>query len=220
MESLSCAFHLYRPSFCFIPCGAGKPLFSSLNDIGGSSSIVVDSSGQTTAVAGSDIEITYKITFSDAGDKKIYYLIHIDNYLSNRKYIGILNYDSEPVFKNEESFLDGVFGSSFYGRSRTFTNDIFRGKQYTLTVKERLSSPEYSFEGQLYRKISLYVLSENYYNYLTSVQHFGQESFTQDLAELGLSEPVPIYSNVNGGNGILGSCQRDYAIVDLRTLIP
>lgn len=184
-----------------------------------SSSTVIDPSGTHVTEQSTHIEITYKITFQDIPEQKDLYFIHIDDYQSSRGSVGGIYYDSEPVFINEDSSLEGALGKTVTRPGRTFTDDLFDGQKYTLTIKEKGPTSDYARGAVLKRKISLYILSEAYYRYLTSIQNTHEERFSQDLVELGLAEPFPIFSNVNGGTGILGAAQKDFKIVDLRTII-
>ena len=69
----------------------------------------------------------------------------------------------------------------------------------------------------MFRKISLYSISESYYNYLVSRLY--NESYDSDLhgglIDLGLTEPLKTYSNINGGVGIFASFCLDEKDMDV-----
>ncbi|MCK9343569.1 MAG: DUF4249 domain-containing protein [Massilibacteroides sp.] len=185
------------------------------------SSTVTDPSGIHVIEKSSAIEISYQITFQDIPNQANFYFIRIEDYQSSIADIGVLYYDSEPVFIHENSGIDGILNKNISSPGgRTFTDELFKGKPYTLIIKEKASASDYEYGEKLNRKISLYTLSRTYYNYLTSIQRLQEEQLSQNLAELGLAEPSPVFSNVNGGSGILSASQRDFQIINLRTIIP
>ena len=55
--------------------------------------------------------------------------------------------------------------------------------------------------------------------YLVALEKIYGGSVSGSLSDIGLAEPVKVYSNVCGGVGILGACQRAEKIVDIRNLI-
>ena len=99
---------------------------------------------------------------------------------------------------------------------RVFSDELFDGKEYTLQVKEQLRSDTKYYTK---RHIRLYSLSEPYYQYLLSLQNIKNEGIMGGLTNVGLAEPVRIYSNVEGGTGIAGGCQWFESLVDIKDLI-
>ena len=73
------------------------------------------------------------------------------------------------------------------------SDELFDGKEYTLQVKEQLRSDTKYYTK---RHIRLYSLSEPYYQYLLSLQNIENEGIMGGLTNVGLAEPVRIYSNV------------------------
>ena len=113
--------------------------------------------------------------------------------------------------------MDEVFGSSMVNwRGRVFSDELSDGKEYTLQVKEQLRSDTKYYTK---RHIRLYSLSEPYYQYLLSLQNIENEGIMGGLTNVGLAEPVRIYSNVEGGTGIAGGCQWFESLVDIKDLI-
>lgn len=105
-----------------------------------------------------------------------------------------------------------------------FSDEKIEGRQYTFTVKESLDEmyvnmQEEEGEDKYKRRILLYSLSESYYRYLVALEKIYGGSVSGSLSDIGLAEPVKVYSNVCGGVGILGACQRAEKIVDIRNLI-
>ncbi len=105
---------------------------------------------------------------------------------------GILSENQNGV----SDFLDISGSYNMYG---IFTDEIFNGKEFTVSCTIHCSlyySLSNLHENYLY--INLQEINSDYYNYL----------YTRDMSinsEGPFSEPVQIYSNINGGIGILGS---------------
>lgn len=166
-------------------------------------------------------DIKYEITFQDNVDQNDFYLIRISSTDLN-SYIGIFDYSSDPIFIGQKSILEGGLDGKFLGGQggRTFTDQTINGKQYTLTIKETDSENVYKIGETCKRKITLYSLSRAYYQYLTSLQYIEDDQLINDMANYGLSEPRRIFSNIQGGTGILGATHLTSKIIDLRDIIP
>lgn len=156
-----------------------------------------------------------QITFQDTPGKSNYYSLQI---WGDDDHLGVLlDFSVDPVFTQQQGILDEVFGSSMVNwRGRVFSDELFDGKEYTLQVKEQLRSDTKYYTK---RHIRLYSLSEPYYQYLLSLQNIENEGIMGGLTNVGLAEPVRIYSNVEGGTGIAGGCQWFESLVDIKDLI-
>jgi len=154
--------------------------------------------------------INCRLTFRDPpGSENCYRLT-----VSNKQYYDSINYFINQVWfqktdlafgendQNSGGIID-VGGSNTYG---TFTNELFKGRNYPLTFSFDVS---YSFyldgipRGGYYRyensefTIDLQTISKSYYYYLiTSSKYTADDLF---------AEPVQIHSNVEGGTGIVGN---------------
>lgn len=154
------------------------------------------------------VEIKYEITFQDNVNEENYYLVRIS---STDPYESVypLDYSGDPIFIGQES----IFGGSFEGKflegqgGRTFSDETINGKKYSLIVKETYIDEFYFQDKTHSRIISLYALSKSYYQYFSSIQFLTDGQIMQNMADYGLSEPRRIYSNVQGGTGILGASQ-------------
>ncbi len=181
-------------------------------------SIIIDSSGITPMMK---IEVKYEITFRDNANETNYYLIRISD--DSHRGIGSLDYSSDPIFIGQKSILEGSLEGKFLGGQggRTFSDETINGKEYTLIIKETGGDYNYIFKGELKRKITLFSLSQAYYQYLSSLQYIDDDNLMHDMADYGLAEPVKIYSNIlGGGTGILGAGQKTDKIKDLREILP
>lgn len=106
--------------------------------------------------------------------------------------------DDEMLFHNPTETEGEGKSPNFY---RIFSNDMIQGKEYTLNIYiEESNSADSNWNDYVRQwvKVEMHTLSENLYQNLHS----------QELA-IGLSgdvfsEPVKIYTNMQGGYGILG----------------
>lgn len=55
-------------------------------------------------------------------------------------------------------------------------------------------------------RVHLYAISAEYYRYLKVLQDKDTDSVSNLLIDGGLAEPIRVFSNIDGGVGILGSC--------------
>lgn len=179
----------------------------------------VDENGNIVEIP--TMEITYRITFTDDAAVKNYYLIRVENPLPYG--FGNLDFSSEPVFVDQVSVIDGLFGdNSIPGQGgRAFSDHLLNGQRYTLVVKESQSSnsPFYDYAPALGRKLILYAITESYYNYLMSMQMSADSENNTNLSTFGFAEPVRIFSNINGGVGIIATSQYDATLIDLKDIL-
>jgi hypothetical protein len=107
--------------------------------------------------------------------------------------------DDEVLFHNPVETEEANKSPNYY---RIFSDELFQGKEYRLNVYIRYDdfskSPETDYVRQ-YVKAEIHTLSENLYQNLNS-QEQASGMVTGDV----FSEPVKIYTNMQGGYGILG----------------
>ena len=166
-------------------------------------------------------EISYEVTFDDDPETDNYYLAKITGVADSTNayphfFIGEIYY-IDPLFKEQDAIIDS--GLSFDGLNKgngaLFTDRNINGQTYTLQMKEHITSLDASEQ----RIVSLYSLSEAYYLYLLSLQKVTGSTLEGGLGNIGLAEPVRIYSNVEGGTGILGGFQHADAEITLNNYI-
>lgn len=124
-----------------------------------------------------------------------------------------LSFDEEPLFKNQVTALDQIFGSngSNYTYWGAFSDELINGTSYTLNLP--ITSAEYMYvkkdeERPVYSspiRFYLQAISADYFSYLEAMQSLKYQSFVGDLADVGLAEPIRVHSNVTGGTGMVGS---------------
>lgn len=157
-----------------------------------------------------DFIVTYDITFSDPADEENYYFLAVKN--SN----GIIFKDEYVFGKLKERINISVPG--WEAESLTglpFSDEGIDGKRYTLTVNEIFQFWQFPPMGhhgfpEAEREIMLYSISRAYYNYMVSLLMNDEgDSLHGALIGLGIAEPVEVYSNIEGGSGILGCYHLD-----------
>lgn len=166
-------------------------------------------------------EIFYEVTFDELPEKNNYYLARVtydidDYYYGPIREIADVDY-IDPVFKEPDAILDGSLG--FNGLEKRggalFTDQSINGQTYTLQMKETATKLEETEQ----RTISIYSLSEAYYLYLLSLQKVAGSTLEGGLGNIGFAEPLRVYSNVEGGTGILGSSRHSYMKITLNNNI-
>jgi hypothetical protein len=128
----------------------------------------------------------------------------------------INTWDLHEVFIDDEMLFYEPTETEEYGKVphfyRIFTDDLFQGKEYTLNVYIRYENytifPHNDYIRQQ-AKVEIQTLSEKLYLNLRS-----QELASGTIGDL-FSEPVKLYSNMQGGYGILGT----YTSTEKTTLV-
>lgn len=182
---------------------------------------IPDGNGNMTEVG--KTEVKYQITFQDDATTANYYLIRIEN-ANPANMVGNLDYSLDPVFIEQESIINSIFaGKTINGQGgRAFSDKIINGQLYTSVITETQSTDMYNnpYLPSLQRIVSLYSISESYYHYLLSLQRASDANEMINLSSYGLAEPIRIYSNINGGTGIMAISRRFSMPVDLSPLFP
>lgn len=181
-----------------------------------SSSIWVDGSKQNLR----RYELTYRIRFQDEPNLRNYYCIRKEDAQSNQSLSGT-DYSFDEVFQSQRKVGDSTKpDDKIFGREgRTFTDELFDGIQYEMTIVETGALYDYPDVNIRDRRIILYSLSPEYYNYLTGILNENEESLSGNLIKLGFAEPHPHYSNIVGGTGIVGGVQSSVVEVNVSEVI-
>ncbi|RLD59995.1 MAG: hypothetical protein DRJ01_10435 [Bacteroidetes bacterium] len=177
--------------------------------------IVVEAQGYTTVEAHNDIPKKIPITsiskerkeglesgyawyniyinFKDPTEEKNYYLLR-----GVPQYIDFCELSSEdPVISKWDEYNSKLF---------VFDDELFNGKSYQITLKGLVDEGrlDYDYMDSLkYLAFNLHSITKEFYFYAKSCNsqgEVGDELF--DLFQQGLSEPVPIYTNIENGLGI------------------
>lgn len=164
----------------------------------------------------------FKVRFTDAAAADDFYGISLmqsdltgdEEYNYYSRFFKDLIIDNEPLLKVELGIVEGMLidGSPYNGGFYVFNDSKINGQTYTLNlgtymdglILEMSTKEEYenSEGGNFYKMtIFLYKLSEGYYKFCDSMG----KSTMDDFGNMGLAEPVRIYTNISGGIGLLGA---------------
>lgn len=167
----------------------------------------------------------YKITFTDPSDEDNYYFLAVedDAVQYELSYMGQVDYSTDYVFQVLASMInqdiqgwqpDGIFGYPFSDKG-------IEGQRYTITLNEELLNPWISMVKRLLRKVCLYSISKAYFEYMVSVlsMDYDESAIKGNLLSLGLMEPMKIFSNIEGGTGLMGSYNLSSKRIDLLQMI-
>ncbi len=136
-----------------------------------------------------------KMKFTDPPEEGNKYIIDYGDAIRSITY-------EDPVFDDWDANHGGAIP--------IFSDELFNGQTYELTfqVNTRIQ-PAYT--GSLYGTITLHHISEDFYQYAKSynkqIPKMGDDLL--QMFQAGLVEPIPIYSNVQGGLGIFAGFSSD-----------
>jgi hypothetical protein len=133
-----------------------------------------------------------KIIFTDPDEQENYYLITAawrdssDNYAWREAYI-----------ETEDPAI-GYWRNSLF-KIPVFSDELFNGNQYELSLNLQVNAWK-----SMYYYFDLISISKSMYLYLKSynAQAPGTDDYLMEYFQRGLIEPIPIYSNIEGGLGI------------------
>ncbi len=161
-----------------------------------------------------NIDFKMKLHIKDPKEVDNYYriIVKMVNYYSNgmNSVAAVFFNSDDPVFENTSE--DGIFGGGSYGLYSVFSDALFNGKEYKLSISSNiytssLNSSGYPDDGNTYDNpyvvkkefvFELQSISKSYYLYLKS-----REAGSNVIGFF--SEPVQIYNNIEGGIGIFGN---------------
>ncbi|MCF6240713.1 MAG: DUF4249 domain-containing protein [Bacteroidales bacterium] len=142
-----------------------------------------------------------KISFHDPASINNYYLFSVF-WLAHYE---DMTWWSEANYRTNDPSIGDWLDNSF--QVPIFNDELFNGMKYELAFDLHVEDRESSFErGYCY--VNLYSISKNMYLYLRSYNQqtprFG-DHLLEDFQQ-GLMNPIPIYTNVEGGLGIFAGC--------------
>lgn len=185
--------------------------------------ITVSREGPVSIYNDNDFVFTYHITFDDPACEDNYYFLQWDD-VDHRTDVamGERDFTHEFVFQqlanHVHSTLPGWEPYSPYGLP--FSDKGIEGKTHTLVVREIVQmydgAPDWH-RSEMKRRFKLYTISKPYYDYLVStlINQTDDKGLEGGLIDLGMAEPVKVYSNINGGVGILGCYTTSTAEIDV-----
>lgn len=190
-------------------------------------SVKVSRQGPLAIYTYKDYLITYEITFTDPINEDNFYFLQYEDsgrWVSGNLNFGVRDFTYEYVFQQLARKIGAIIPAwePYSPEGLPFSDYGIEGKTHTLIVKEIIQGSigqMFPISGytHMMRKISLYSISESYYNYLVSRLY--NETYDSDLhggmIDLGFTEPLITYSNIKGGIGIFASYCRDEKELDV-----
>lgn len=166
-------------------------------------------------------DAVFKIKIHDPADQKNYYMLRVARILDDDDpdylYITVDDNVLFDIDATEEVFDLGLQDDGSYGNRVMFTDERINGTTHTVSARVyygSVTSFDYGNPTSFSlnpTQIEVYSISRDLYLYLKTVKAAeSQDEFTQIF-----SEPVQIYSNVNGGIGILGAASK--SVIKLQT---
>jgi len=151
----------------------------------------------------------YKVRFSNPGGTPNYYRLVVHQQTLANGYPLVNSYFSnfdDLVFGTKNNNLDGIFTESKMDRYNVFSDELIDGKTHTITfgyaqtfnTVSDSSYKSWTVGDERSVTIDLQAISKSYYLYLVSLKAL-------ESSDPFMSEPVQIYTNINGGLGILGT---------------
>lgn len=185
---------------------------------GGNGSAQWHPDGTITTDEFNDI-FTYNITFDNDASERRYYFVTISE-ADPRQIKGTIDFASEPAFRLTVERINKSFSNLKVEAQDglPFSNEGLPDGECGIRIVEKGSHSTYTGPGDNCRIISLYSISEAYYKYVISLlANDSDMSWQKGMVDIGLADPVRIFSNINGGTGIMGCLHRDTATVYLET---
>lgn len=180
-------------------------------------SITAERQGPVHVYYDNDFIITYRITFDERPGEGDYYFLQWD--MVRRLYgdphpqgltMGTRDFTYEFVFNKLAEEIHGTLPGwePYSPEGLPFSDKGIDGKKHTLVLKEVIQGIErVDSRTAMERRFFLYSISKPYYDYLVSmlINCTDDKGLEGGLIDLGIADPVKVYSNIRGGLGILGS---------------
>lgn len=185
-------------------------------------------------------DLNILITFQDLPGRDNYYGINILTQFRNNiesedapwkdqePYRISFSFKENTVFNNRYNVLDDILGNTTEYINTTgliFSNELIKGKEYTLKASTTIyqkyvvvdENGVTTEEKHDYRFIiNLSSVSESYHLHFKSIEDKAFGGIIGDLSDSGgLAEPFSVYSNIEGGAGIIGTYQIDTCSIDI-----
>lgn len=176
-----------------------------------------------------DFLVTYYITFTDPAEEENYYFLSYSDLPGPGEFaFGVRDYTYEYVFQQLAQDIKNVLADwePYSHTGLPFSDKGINGTTHTLEVKEILQEQildifDYSREDDMNRQFKLFSISKSYYEYLVSAlcNNATDDSLHAGLIDLGMTEPLKYYSNINGGVGIFAAYNLHEVTMDILPII-
>lgn len=175
-------------------------------------------------------DLNVELRIDDRANTADYYRFYYEpvSYGANEHGIEVLsrgsfNYDAEPIFSEHIGVFESVTGSDSWGFT-FFSDRQFAGDSYTLRL--RLTNISYhaisvDYDEQLEHcgfLLTLASVSESYYNWCNYIWQC-ENGIVGDMGNVGFAPPMPGYSNVSTGAGIVAAQTLSQYYIDLTDFI-
>jgi hypothetical protein len=187
-------------------------------------SITAEQRGPMHIYTGDDYLLTYRITFTDNPDEENFYFLQYDvaNWITDASF-GVRDFTYEFVFQQLARQVNATLPGwePYSSNGLPFSDRGIEGRTHTLAVREIQQGDRFLGFQEMNRVFKLYAISKPYYDYLVSIFSSSADDggIRGGVIDLGVTEPIKVYSNIEGGVGILGSYVVEPVTVDVFTLL-
>ena len=183
--------------------------------------------GPVTVFSSENFIYTYRITFTDNPNEENYYFLSWSEVERGKDVMyGQPDFKHEYVFQILANEIRGTIPGwepEWHG-GLPFSDKGIEGKTHTLVVDELL---QHVYTSQLWRKeqmkrdFRLFSISKSYYKYLVDIilNKTDDGGLQGGMIDLGIADPIKIYSNINNGIGIMGCYSTSHYVVDVFKIV-
>ena len=165
-----------------------------------------------------ECDVTFHVRFHDPAGEKNYYLVNVvsadEGFYGYSYYIDYV----DQVFSMQNQDITDIGSDGIRNEwGWTFSDETIDGLDYSLEL--RASGFSVKENQRKYKAVirltQRSTVSEDYYKYLRSVLRDEQRE-NSSVGDIGILEPVRIFSNVDGGTGIFGAYSMEETLVDFK----
>ena len=138
-------------------------------------------------------DVPFDVTFGDPGDQKNYYSLKVFQW-SVFKYVdGTQTEHIDTLIQEQTVWIQDPALVTRDERNYRFSDEVFNGKTHTVKAQTQF----YQYQRRIFRvDVWLMNISEETFKYEQTLK------LQRDVAGDPFAQPVPVFSNINGGLGI------------------
>ncbi|MFA5816250.1 MAG: DUF4249 domain-containing protein [Bacteroidales bacterium] len=165
----------------------------------------------------------YSVTFTDPPDSRNYYELV---FIRQQQFDSLIQISYMSIIEIADPVIQAEGDLDYYPNSFVFSDDLFNGQQYTLTMKliggsSNIMVKEPLIEGEDGTYFILRSVSKTYYDFRKSwIRHRRTQNrgaFDKEpLATILIGNPIPLFSNVVNGYGIFAAYNQDFKKVEVK----